>query len=160
MSNEYTNPALRQQLFCETWFVRFPCTCAVTQMCYWNTNQHNVSQEIMIIRWSGLLEWQIVPYFKLMFCLFICLLPTVFLECTSNWCEGVIVFAVHACRGAIFMFNDCSVKYLFSSWLLHPMSWRKLSGKARTIFRAVLDAVLTDFFFFFGLSNWKELLKR
>lgn len=141
MSSEYTNPALCQQLFCETWFVLFPCTCVVTWVRYWNTSQHNLSREIMMIRWSGLLECQIISYFKLTFvCLFVC----------YKWCFwSVLVIDVRMqlyswciCVGAIFMCSVCSVKYLFSSRLLHPRSWRKLSGKAQTIFRAVLDTVL------------------
>lgn len=36
--------------------------------------------------------------------------------------------------------------FVLSSWLLHPVSRRKLSGKVQTIFRAVLDIVLKEFF--------------
>lgn len=35
---------------------------------------------------------------------------------------------------------------VLSSWLLHPIHRRELSGKVQTIFRAVLDIVLKEFF--------------
>lgn len=35
---------------------------------------------------------------------------------------------------------------VLSSWLLHPISRHELSGKVQTIFRAVLDIVLKEFF--------------
>lgn len=57
------------------------------------------------------------------------------------------LYSRHICvRGNIYVQWLLHEIFVLSSWLLHPVSRRELSGKVQTIFRAVLDIVLKEFF--------------
>lgn len=57
------------------------------------------------------------------------------------------MYSWHICvRGSIYVQWLLHEIFVLSSWLLHPISRRELSGKAQTIFRVVLDIVLKEFF--------------
>lgn len=62
---------------------------------------------------------------------------------------GIQLYSQHICvRGNIYVQWLLHEIFVLSSWLLHPKSRCELSGKVHTIFRAVLDIVLKEFFNF------------